>query len=742
MNIDWTKLRSYNGDQKNAFEELICQLARAEHIEGRQKFVRVAAPDAGVEAFCVLDNGDEYGWQAKFFSSMGDSQWNQLKDSFETALDKHPKLIKYYVCIPLDRADARIIGRKYFLDRWNEKVNEWTKIAKDKGREIEFEYWGDSEIFDRLSRTEHTGRRYYWFGNEEFSNAWFKQKLEESISNLGVRYTPELNFQLQISRSFDGLSKDKFFQDQFVARFEEFMRNFNELMSKMSLYEIQTELKEVHSLQNQLITIINQIDIVEIDLIPQDQLIKLLDSIQDRINTLIDKLNEQKAIKPDGKEEVSTIYTPNIKIKNLREINNVIYEYREFLLSSSLSLSNSPILVLAGDAGVGKSHLLADVARQREKRGLFTLMLLGQQFTTKEDPWTQIKNLLQLHCDRDTFFGVLNSKAEASGGRTLIFIDAINEGQGKYIWKNHIAGLITALKRFQNIGLVLSVRTSYEQLLLPDMLNLGVTKIVHTGFSGYEYEVAKHFFDYYGIKQPSVPILYSEFSNALFLKLFCEGLFKKGLHEIPDGYGGISSIMNFYLDAVNDNISDKYNYPRKLFLIHKVLKKIAGRIAETNNSCLSYEDAFSFIETLEDAKSILDKSQFFQDIISEGLLTENIYWDKEGNTIEGIYIAYERFSDHLMVSSLLESYLDKENPKATFSDKNNRLGRILSNEQNAYFNRGLVEALSIQLPELIGLELYELAEHARAFEPVILGFIESLVWRKMDTIGELSAEKV
>lgn len=53
MNIEWIKLRSYNGDQKNAFEELVCQLARAEDIKGKQRFVRVAAPDAGVETYCI-----------------------------------------------------------------------------------------------------------------------------------------------------------------------------------------------------------------------------------------------------------------------------------------------------------------------------------------------------------------------------------------------------------------------------------------------------------------------------------------------------------------------------------------------------------------------------------------------------------------------------------------------------------------------------------------------------------------
>jgi hypothetical protein len=49
MNIEWNTLREFNGDVKNGFEELVCQLARAEQISNKSKFIRVAAPDGGVD---------------------------------------------------------------------------------------------------------------------------------------------------------------------------------------------------------------------------------------------------------------------------------------------------------------------------------------------------------------------------------------------------------------------------------------------------------------------------------------------------------------------------------------------------------------------------------------------------------------------------------------------------------------------------------------------------------------------
>lgn len=189
-NFNWLNIRSYNNSQNNAFEELVCQVAREEDIPNKKSFLRLGTPDGGVEAYCSLDNGDEYGWQAKFFSSMDDSQWRQLEKSFKTAFEKHSKLVKFYICIPLDRASPEIPKQKWFMDRWNEKVAEWESYAQSKGRKVEFEYWGSSELLHRLSQERHAGRRYFWFNQTEFSDEWFSEKLNRSIEDLGNRYTP------------------------------------------------------------------------------------------------------------------------------------------------------------------------------------------------------------------------------------------------------------------------------------------------------------------------------------------------------------------------------------------------------------------------------------------------------------------------------------------------------------------------------------------------------------------------
>lgn len=749
MNIEWNTLRAFNGDIKNGFEELVCQLARAEHIPNKSKFIRVAAPDGGVEAYCILKNGDEYGWQAKFFSFMDKSQWEQLDKSFKTAFTKHPNLVKYYICVPLDRADPRITITKgkrkgqqvnHFMDKWNARVAKWEAFAKSYNRTIEFEFWGNSEIFERLSKKENEGKLYYWFGKGEFSDEWFKQKLDANIKNLDKRYTPELNFELPITKIFDGISRDKYFKEQFDSYLDDLLQHYREAISYTKEEKIKEHIDKVNLKVTTVKQQCEQIDFVETSTINNIGLSSLLEDVKKIINDLIIEFYEiDSALKKEQKEKSKYESDANKfywDIERFKRLDSSINKFIKFLNSTTVLLSNNPFLLLTGDAGIGKSHLLADVAIKRSERNQFSILLLGQHFT-EEEPWSQIKKQLQLNCERDIFLASLNAKAETTQSRILILIDAINEGKGKELWKNYISGFISAVKKYPNIGVVFSLRTSYEKLLIPESLTAKkeVIKVIHYGFSYQEYEASKHFFENYGIKQPSIPLLHPEFSNPLFLKLFCEGLSKKGLHEIPDGYEGISTILNFYLEAINSKISEKYKLPEKLNITQKVIKVIASQIADTENTYIKLDDAYAIITQFAKDNSITEPAMFFEDLISEGLLTQNLYWERDGKTFEGVYISYERFSDHLVCSYLLESYFDKINPTSSFS-VGSKLYKLLKDENTAYYNKGIIEALSIQLPELSGIELFEAAPYAKEFDVVAKAFVESIVWRKKETINE------
>jgi hypothetical protein len=203
VNLDWSAIRTLNGSRAGGFEELCAQLGRAESPSAA-RFERKGTPDAGVECYAVLSDGSEWGWQAKYFDSLGDSQWGQLDKSVKKAIEKHPRMVRYFVCIPLDLADARITRQTSAREKWNDHVKEWTTQASEKGMTVEFVYWGSHQLLDRLTRLEHVGRVRFWFDVHGFDRAWFDARLDEALRTAGPRYTPEVHLDLPIASGGGG----------------------------------------------------------------------------------------------------------------------------------------------------------------------------------------------------------------------------------------------------------------------------------------------------------------------------------------------------------------------------------------------------------------------------------------------------------------------------------------------------------------------------------------------------------
>jgi hypothetical protein len=720
MTIEWTSIKPLQGSQNHAFEELVCQLAREEFIENRKEFYRVAAPDGGVEAYCVLENGDEYGWQAKYFSSMSsrkDSQWNEVKESFETALEKHPKLVRYYVCIPLDRADPRKDGQQWFMDKWNAKTKEWIEDAKQQGRTISFEYWGSSELLHRLSREEHAGRRLFWFAKEEFSDSWFERHIEKSIADLGVRYSAKLNVELDIAKYFDALSRNDRFRELFKQTINSFLKSF---------YKLEKEFLQQEIVQNFIAVLKSQCQIVEsLELTKFD--IKAIEHGCDSVDKLLSDEYQKIA---NHKKTLSTTY--------LDKVDSALFEFRQFIDSPIMELADLPVLVLSGEAGVGKSHLLADIVSKKQAEKKACILLLGQHFVSEESPWTQmLNNLLRLKCSEQELLGALNAKAQAQGERLLFIVDAINEGKGRYFWNNHIRSFVQEFSKYPWLGLVLSVRTSYENLLIPQKFisDKVVVRIEHRGFEDVEYDASSQFFSYYGLEQPSIPLLHPEFTNPLFLKLFCEGLQRSGQKRIPKGYSGITKILDVFLNSVDEKLSHPslfdYQPAAGKKLVRKVINALITYKLDHQLSYIPYELSISVANPI--VSQFSNKKDFVDNLVAEGVLSKNLFRWKNDEYEEYIYFAYERFGDHFAADYLLEKYLDRNNPETVFQDD----GALAQYISEPYRYQGIIEALSIQLPEKIDKELYELVTEDKKFtRPIAEAFIKSLIWRKPETIGE------
>lgn len=743
MSIDWKHLRPLGNSQNTAFEELCCQLAASEPTPAGSKFIRKGVPDAGIECFWKLPDDSEMAWQAKFFDKVEKAQWAQLDESVSTALNKHPRLTSYTVCLPLDRRDPRIEGRKDFMDEWNDRADRWQGWAREKGMSVEFCYWGEHELWERLSKEEHRGRYFFWFNKEFFSRQWFGNLVAEAIANAGPRYTPEIHVGLSIADLFEGLGRTGTFYTRINEAYGAAKIAYTKVRFGSKEAQVEALLSKMKEHAEHLFPLLENVGRFGVDPINFETITELAFKIEElawESSRLLDEKSKsaKSSTGTDATNEAAP-EQPDVGYRRhlLSQLAHRSAELGDLTRSNECLLANVAVLLVVGDAGTGKSHLFCDVAKHRVEAELPTVLLLGENFSD-EEPWSQIIKMLGLNCDRAEFLGALEAAGQAANGKALILIDALNEGRGKTLWRRHIAGILTALSRYPWIGLAISVRSSYEGAVIPEgLVPAKIVREEHTGFADQEYEATATFFDFYGIKAPSVPLLNPEFQNPLFLKLFCKGLNNAGHTEIPAGLQGVTAVFDFFIESVNSKLSEEHllDFDPASRPVQKAVDALADSMTNSGNVTLPRQEALNIVDAFLPNRGF--EKSLFRNLLSEGVIAEDRspveFEDSEW--ADSVHFAYERLSDHLLTKRMLNEHFDGNDPSRAFAP-DQPLGAFVKDQYACWRNRGIVEALCIQLPERSGKELFDYAPDCAKWRPALEAFIESLVWRRPEATSE------
>lgn len=567
---------------------------------------------------------------------------------------------------------------------------------------------------------------------------WFIEQCASSIDDLGKRYTSKLNVKLEVSEIFEGLGRTEQLKKKVTKLLDQFLLKGKKILKNQP--EVKESLESLESSFDELQTLFHNTDFLGTAPIPINDFEELLNKSQSSVKDIYDYyITEERKVQKE-KNDYQYYHKHGTELRNIREFEHELYILQNLIHNSSFKLANNPYLVLDGEAGIGKSHLIGDVVSRRISNGYESVFLLGQHFVTEEDPWTQIFKRLQINSKVDDFLRKLNQRAEESGKRIVFFIDAINEGKGNYFWNEFIKSFVNEIKKYKWLGLVLTIRTSYKNLILPeeDRTSLGLIEHHHYGFRNIEYESSKLFFENYKIELPNVPLLHPEFQNPLFLKLFCEGINKAGLTRIPDGLQGITSIINFFVKNVNIVLSKpkRVGYSDSLNLVQKSIYALIKCKVDNQFRYVPYELAHDVVN--KSISSFIDKKGFIDELITEGVLSKNLFWKEGDDYEEGVYLAYERFEDHLTVQYLLEQNTELEKE----FKEDGKLHKYVEDENAIYRNKGLIEAFSIQIPEIKGYEFYTLIPDLKDKYPIVESFVESLLWRKVETINEQSKQYV
>ena len=730
--INWHNIRTHNGSQYGGFEELCTQLARSEkpRIPKATKFRRLGNPDGGIECYWEDSDGNKYGWQAKYYPAnqnpdkyyLKNVRWGDITKSIKTALKEHPTLTHYYVCVPKDLT--------LNTDKtWKRQVIKWKALAKSKrGKEVEFIWWGASELSDRLIQTEHAGRFLYWFRQYRFSDKWFKDNIDISAKTAGPRYTPEVHVKLPIARELEKLIRTDHYINEIRSYAKDIQRERRSLQ-QLIFYSSSPDLKRfTYRLLNLLLTILVQLTALKVEPIGEFTFQNIYKSAQHTISAINEFMEYLSQWTSEHKDPLFDQFRDQIT-RTLTILESVL---------DKTDTEDTQLIIVKGAAGTGKTHLLCDIAQKRVDNGLPTVLLMGQRFTSDNELWAQAREHLDLteEVSMKEFVGALEAAGQAKGCRTLLMIDAVDKGREHTIWLAHLVPFLARINISPWITVVLSVRSADKDAVIPKEIQNRAVPQEHRGFEGKESDAIQTFFPHYGLKLPSTPILNQEFSNPYFLKVFCRA--STGLSEQiqPGKLYGISKVFESYLVAVNEELVERLGCDPNENYVRAALMEIAQHIVG-GDLISKYKQGLD----RKIVKDIVDQflpgrnygRSLYHGMVSEGIFIEDLPAGTQG--IVSIY--YKRLADHIVADFLLQKYLDKDNPEEAFA-KGGGLAFLFDKKQGEL--DGLLEALSIQIPEQARKELVELVPSLLEREDVRAAFIQSVYLRRPNAITKVTEE--
>ncbi len=577
-----------------------------------------------------------------------------------------------------------------------------------------------------------------FLGHHGLGHKTFKNNVEDSVANLGPRYCQKVNVKTGVVRFFDCVAKNR-------AYFERLYRNIDSWLTEKN-YKIREDSDRIGSLEAHLKSIRDdftsalkgldtsvEADIDFTDFIKRiGELDKELEDVRNQLySDYSSTKNDEKARKIIEADE-----------SRLSEISDDLYYFKSDYGDLKIDLANNPYLIIKGEAGCGKSHLMGDVACKRIDDGLPTLLFLGTDFTEGTYEKT-ITSKIGFVGSFQEFLSSFNQIGIQVGSRALLMIDALNEGPQAELWKDRLSGLMKSLKAYPAIGLVVSVRDTYFDDVIPDGVenDLGATIIEHKGFKGLEYEAVRQYCLAYELNLPNVPILTPEFCNPLFLKIVCDTLEASGEKDFPKGFNGVSALFDKYFSILDKKFSKKKEYKYR-DVVSASVKLLAIPVFEAKYNLLKKKDADSLLQ-----QQFPYCHNLLADLIDNNVLLKTKSPLDEDNN-DCVVFSYQRISDFIIAREIVGKFQDWE----SFA-KNINTDEALRSifVDNHWSFKGILEAMAILIPEKYAHEITDVIryipeeEYERGYytclDTISEVQINSLCWRSIESINKEAIRK-
>lgn len=722
VEVNWENFASNNNDPESIqhkFENLCRQLFTNDYLKENKKSRNLHSNpnNPGIEAEPIPDERtNQYiGFQVKFFDTSVD--YGQILHSMEKALQYYTGKLSHIV----------LYCNKAITSTSKSYINIVELLKKNN---ITIELVTDSAILDAVRKYPYLAN--YYFGVNTISFEWVVAHNEKSFCDLGERFNRDFNVETETSKRLSLFARDQSAVQYINDKKENLIRKINRIKDDTEQHS--DYLEKVRS-------IVSAFEDVESETIGSafewHQYLQsfIVDDLAKTNSEISQKKNLLEKIRPTIEKGRSRVEHKDLeKYNSIRSEIEILYELLDLPEILSLTADENRLitakeLFVTGNAGIGKSHLLAAECQSLMNNQQFAVLLLAGNCYSDLPVLDQLSQDCELKYSFDEFISILEMIGVEHHTCVLLCIDALNETANYRLWKTGLISLSQKIKKCTHVKLAVTYRMEYEKSVVQDALlseDEDVYRIVHTGFASNGLKASKQFFDYYRIPFTLYEYFESEMENPLFLTLYCK-TYRNDEASLPTLYDRL-------VESANKNI----------FPILEKRYKLIG-FTEDDNIVQSLVDEISTLVFDRKEKNILESDlasipfwtandlplrPFMSLLAKENLVHTNLI---AGN--ERYFFAYDQMNDYFFARSLFSHDMSDMSIRKTLYED------ILQVNDNNIVNLSNSDVFVICCAiyaQKFGKECIDLIDELpEGFEKgyIVKSYIRSFIWRDKEYIS-------
>lgn len=474
---------------KNAFERY-GRLLGTRQQPGVEYYLRVEEPD------CPLgDPPRVFGWQCRYYGDEG-----YLNKTRRTNVTKAIKT-----------ATKHVDGLTDFV-LWTRKALSKTDVdwltEEGDGLGVKCHGWHQDDL-EGLMIGDAASLRERFFGDLVVTEQQLRSRYEEVVELVSDRYEPALHLPRVGDRELAGVLISP------VALAAEAQRHASTARLQSALETLRANAADLPATPAELEALDDAVN-AQIKLLDEAAGFVRAAQVDDLGATIDHLLEDESAARLLDKLRRDSEGEPRSAIDVVAEsfvaTNNAL-----FRLATDLS---TRLVAVRGVAGVGKTHLAADLAKPTDDRpaGVFVLARqFGQRFTDQR----LAAELVPGQTDLDLALDGLQDAAARKGCRLPIVIDGLSESDRPADWRDVLTRLKKKLSECPMLALIVTVRPDYVSRCLPD----GAADRTLFPFTRTETRAAvRRYFAFFKIDAGAAALPWLELSNPLLLRIFCRAV--------------------------------------------------------------------------------------------------------------------------------------------------------------------------------------------------------------------------